>query len=337
MGSTGASTVTRLSIVFALAMLAGCASSRYEQDEEDLLARNNAADVEANASDTDPILFDIVEDGDLIAMSESRQIVSCGYIMRTGNIPLYAETQYNQEISLFPKDFFTFAVYGVYASCVEEIDKNIRLQALMNKDQWSHENRELWEEEIAQIVSRAVSKVPGLDSYRNELDYIGVTRPKSLNDLSRDVMRDTETIEYDCEAMSIVEGVLMHALDKRFLPEDGVGLKRPHNYYVAHGYASFENMASGNHAFVMSGATGNIVECTVLSLDVLADSPYYKTPPYYGVRDYAQGVPTIITMNDAAESFAVYGADLTPVDAFTIIHYHRMRLLSSAIDLGVDP
>lgn len=205
------------------------------------------------------------------------RVVNFRDILETGEAPIYTEdNQYrssygNQYIDWNSNDEFTQALKTIENSASERIENNPELQMLLKKDHWTREDRVSWEKGVSEIISEEHNKIPGLNEYRNEVnkeEYPTVERRATrLNDLSQDIKNDTKTIEHDCESHSIVEGAILQKMDNKFLPENGASeddYKIQSNYFYAVGNVNFSksNPKIGGHAFIVSSATGNVIEST---------------------------------------------------------------------------
>lgn len=176
----------------------------------------------------------------------------------------------NLKIDLNADDALNEAIDRMASGTASRIQSDRQLQNLLAKDQWTREDRVEWERKTSEIVSDELDKIPGLNKYRNENDNEGVVRSSKLNALSEDIENGTEKFEFDCEMMSIVEGVVLQAVENHFLPaDDGRGenaYKVASSYFYTRG--DFASVTSENldqmqsHAFIMSSATGNVIEAT---------------------------------------------------------------------------
>jgi hypothetical protein len=218
--------------------------------------------------------------------------VNFQYILMTGVIPsTYWNREskisdHNQMINFDSDDAFTRSLDKIQTESQKRILADSQLSGLLEKKEWSREDRVLWEKKTSKIVSDEVDKIKGLDTYRLE-DGKGTRRAIRLNDLAADIENDTKTIEFDCESMSAVEGVTLQRLENKFLPEDAPqnDYKKQSNYFRAGGSAVFNaGDKPGGHAFIVSSATGNVIEATA------HDSQYKEAVnPNYSFDDFATG------------------------------------------------
>ncbi len=150
----------------------------------------------------------------------------------------------------------------------------------MQKQEWSKEDRIVWEKNLAEIVSEQTAKIPGLDTYRNEDDYGGVTRYNRVNNLSKDIEDNTAEIEFDCETMSITEGVILQKLENHYLDSTVPGYKAATAYFYGTGeLVAGVGVEKGGHAFIVSAITGNIIEGTADGL-IPADPDGFENETY---------------------------------------------------------
>lgn len=200
-----------------------------------------------------------------------KNMVSFAYVLRTGSIPSLSVG--SQSIDWKANDSFIKTYKDLRQHIYEGIGKSKVAGDLLKLKSWTREDRAAWEREISRITSEELDKVKGLDKYRIAepgKDYKGIVadrRALRLNDLSADIDNNTTTIEFDCEAMSAVEGCLLQETDAHFLPANTNGAdtyKKASNYFYVNGWANWfrQSQKSEAHAYIVSSATGNIVEAT---------------------------------------------------------------------------
>lgn len=202
-------------------------------------------------------------------------------VLETGHMPQDggASSWNDLHIDWSSDDAFTQSIKQVRENTVERIKQDPDLQALLDKDSWSREDRVQWERSVSAIVNEEHLKMPGLSAYRNGSmvndpenegekipAYPTVERRASrLNDLSLDIENDTQTIVYSCETMSVFEGVILQQIDNEMLPDsapDG-DLKEGANYFYVVGRVNFEvgkSVSDIPHAWVVSSATTNVID-----------------------------------------------------------------------------
>ena len=232
-----------------------------------------------------------VQELDIIDLAGGHKAINFNYIDRTGNIPL-SNKAHSQSIDLSGDDAFTNAVDKIKQKTIQDIKDNPQLQGLLEKETWDEDDRAEWEERVSGIVSEKVNDIDAFDTYRNNHEA-QVQRATELNDLSQDIHNNTQEIEFECESMSIVEGLALQHADNHFLPEDnGTNtLKEQANYFRAAGEVTEGPAADfgGGHAYIISSATGNIIEPTH-DLDDHAGGPYMKaTQENYSFKDFVSG------------------------------------------------
>lgn len=157
----------------------------------------------------------------------------------------------------------------------------------MERSTWDRESRIVWERKLADTVGEETAKISGLEQYRTvpvsegplkdrfvvQGMNMGVRPAPHLNDLSSDIENGARAIRYDCSVQSAVKGAIMQRVENAMLPQHagaGAGLKERANYFWFSGSVRFAEddkapnayQAGNNHAFLASGATGNIIEAT---------------------------------------------------------------------------
>lgn len=205
------------------------------------------------------------------------------FVVETGHMPQVWWLRSNdQYIDWSSDDAFTRAITEVRENTVERIKHDPALQGLLDRDSWSREDRVAWERSVSAIVNDEHLNIPGLSQYRNVAEmvddpenpeekiqkYLDVERRATrLNDLAVDIENSTQTIEHDCETMSIFEGVILQQVDNALLPDEASegDLKKASNYFYTVGRINSYGEGMGRdspHAWVVSSATANIIEGT---------------------------------------------------------------------------
>lgn len=178
----------------------------------------------------------------------------------------------SQRVDWNADDEFNTAYDTIIERSIERIEESPELYDLRVQSSWGYDERVAWEKEIAGIVSEEMAAIKGLDRYRLDTEDYPETslRAEWVNALSQDITNSTISVEHDCETMSIIEGSILQRLDEHFLPsrtveglQDG-NLMMQHNYFYARGEVSFDptDEMPGGHAFIVSSATGNVIEAT---------------------------------------------------------------------------
>lgn len=205
----------------------------------------------------------------------------------------------SQRIDWYTQDEFNAAYEEILQNCIERIEANPAIYNLRIMPAWGHDERVAWEREISAIVSEEMDAIPGLDIYRlaNEAYPETSLRAQWINVLSDDILQGTAKIEHDCETMTLIEGSILQRLDENFLPrrtveslQDGNLMVRS-NYFYAMGYVSFDpsDTQPGGHAFIVSSATGNIIEATI-DPNVHFSSPYIQSAnPTWSFERFVRG------------------------------------------------
>lgn len=204
------------------------------------------------------------------------------------------------------------------------------MQGLLAKDEWTREDRVVWERNVSNYVNEAHANVQGLASYRNNSShdeglYMDTTdRATRLNDLSSDMENDTKIIEHDCESMSRFEGQILQKIDNKFLPVDSPDgdFKKSSNYFYSLGNTNFQMGNNGGmHAYIVSSATMNVIEAATVS-----GNPYKENiNPAMSFEDFVGG--EMIINNDGS----IYSGRQHTLDEFTRIRFERGEISADRI------
>jgi hypothetical protein len=208
----------------------------------------------------------------------------------------------DETIDLSAKDEFVSSLVKITDASSRRVARSPKLQNLLAKTTWSMRDRVTWEREITQIVSEERHGIPGLKLYRStfDSDHPARIRAKSLNELASDISRNTADIQFDCEQMSAVDGIVLQRIENAALA-GGRGLKAPASYLRVTGFLftewdqwKFEDpFVAGNHVYLMSPTTGNIIEATA---DPTENETVYREPAKgtWSVQDYLSGRDLIV-------------------------------------------
>jgi hypothetical protein len=179
----------------------------------------------------------------------------------------------SQRIDWGADDAFNDAYQTILERSIERIEAHPDLYELRVQSSWGYEERATWERTISNIVSEEMDAIPGLDQYRTGNPDIPESslRAQWVNALSTDIEGNTMSITNNCETMALIEGSILQRLDEHFLPSRTAEALREgnlmveSNYFFVIGEVSYNpsNTTPGAHAFVMSSATGNIIEATL--------------------------------------------------------------------------
>ena len=259
------------------------------------------------------------------------RMINFSLINETGNIPsvmkwegtsgIFYQTDPSsgywgsQRVDWDADDAFSSEYDGILERSIARIEENPELYDLRVMGSWGHAERVQWERGISEIVSEEMAQVPGLDSYRSTAipGYPETSlRAQFINAVSGDIENGTRSVEFDCEAMSVVEGSILQRLDQHFLPRRTIeamqegDLKMQHNYFYATGQVSFNpnDDTAGGHAFIVSSATGNVIEATN-EPNVHFFSPYIESAdPEWNFDRFVRGEVF------EGSNLYVYGGDL---------------------------
>ena len=216
----------------------------------------------------------------------------------------------SQRIDWDKNDAFTNALDDIFENAYVRINETVDLGELFKKSIWDKADRILWEQTIADIVNDETSKIPGLGIYRySDEQGRALERPPFLNALSFDIVNNSQTIEFDCEAMSVVKGLILQRIEYAFLEpqkDNEHNYKQASNYFLAMGrvIVDLSKMPIG-HAFIVSSATGNIIEATRDPYRTPYLSAYLMSnDPDYTFDDFVRGQPF------ENEHKHIYGGDI---------------------------
>lgn len=210
-------------------------------------------------------------------------LISFDYILKTGKCPALQPNVLQKILTLFQganlsidwdcKDPVTQAFDAMYDKSLLFIKDSPHLVKLLAKETWDKDDRMQWEDALSQVVSHFMDQQPGFDTYRSTAEFEGQETAKKrfskLNKLSPDIEAGTFNREFDCEAMSFIEGALIQKIENALLPAAQENQVKEHvyktcsQYYYVSGYRTNldENVQpSGAHAFIISAATANVIE-----------------------------------------------------------------------------
>lgn len=205
----------------------------------------------------------------------------------------------SQRIDWGADDAFNDAYQTILERSIERIENDPALYDLRIQSSWGHEERIAWERTISNIVSEEMDAIPGLDQYRLATEDYPETslRAQWVNALSTDIEGNTISVEHDCETMTIIEGSILQRLDEHFLPVrtpealSSGNLMVQSNYFYADGEVSFDpnDTAPSRHAFIVSSATGNIIEATLDPNRHFLDSYIESADSDWGFEKFVHG------------------------------------------------
>lgn len=264
---------------------------------------------------------------DTIVM-EGKRLVSFPYVLRTGTVA--ARPGADQFFDWKADDAFMKSYRALRASVRTAVETSPALSGLLAQPSWSRADRVTWEREVSGIVSAEMDKVVGLGDYRISEsvtdDYKGIVakqRATRLNDLARDMEKGTTDIEFDCETMAAIEGCLLQETENHFLPANangaGGGWKAAAPYFYVNGWSNWfsQSRKMGAHAYIVSSATGNVIEAT-------ADPSQGNGPPYREAADPAFSFRAFVESRITLyQSHAVYGG-YAAFDQVIKLRYDRL-------------
>jgi hypothetical protein len=221
-------------------------------------------------------------------------------------------------------DSFARAMKEIKQNTFERIENSPELQALLEKKEWTREDRMNWEEGVSEIVSEEVDKIPGLGDYRTPgADNIAIKPTTHLNRLSEDIDNAGSGAptplknEFDCDIIALVEGITLQQAENKFLPKEGAGdYKQATSYKWSIGDVDYGGTVvdatqcmpnGGRHGFIISPATAAIIEAT--SDPSEGYRAYQRPQEGYSYADFVEGKPF------ASADGKVYAGSLGGVDA----------------------
>jgi len=208
----------------------------------------------------------------------------------------------DQHVDLKSDDTYTRALETIKSESLRRIEESPDLQALKAKDSWTYEDRMAWEKGVSKIVSEEMDKIPGLDKYRTASSGDAERIPKRINDVSEDMENGTTNVQFACREMTITEGIVLQQVDNELLPkesQEGDYKARSNYFFVGGKHAnSVFSSETGGHAFIMSSATGNIIEAIRNPSDPDDRLPYTESRRgeygyKYKFEDFVKGIPFV--------------------------------------------
>jgi hypothetical protein len=156
-------------------------------------------------------------------------------------------------------------------------------------------NQANFEERLADLVGEAMaaSKYFGDKHYRSQEKDVpnGISAGRDLNHLDKKA-------EYDCEGMSHIKGLLLHYADRALV--DAGKRAEPTIFYITSGAVSGRpEDPIGGHQFLISAATGNIIEGTT------DGNSYQRTK--IGFPEHIAGFPSNTTKHDIVYTHHIVG------------------------------
>ena len=197
--------------------------------------------------------------------------ISVRAVLATGNVrDGYVEA--DQSVDLKAGDLYTQALDQiVYRASAVLREQDLRL---LEKPRWNHDDRLEWERELAQAVLVEAHKIPGLRQYRivdapgfSDIDAkyrVASRRTFRLNDLANDIAVDGHEVDYSCARQAVTEGIVAQRVEDALLPAAGADAddaRHASPWFIATGHVHMASV-TGSHEFLVSGATGSIIEAT---------------------------------------------------------------------------
>lgn len=146
---------------------------------------------------------------------------------RNDGAPLQTTINPNYTYDKNADDALNRALNQVEKNVAEKIQGDPEMQRILKLHYWDHSDRQSWEARLNEVIVTEIQKIPALAEYRSKwanpdgnfaFNFFKYDRSARLNDLSGDIDNGTKKYEYDCEAESIVSGIVMQRLEDKILP-----------------------------------------------------------------------------------------------------------------------
>jgi hypothetical protein len=232
---------------------------------------------------------------------EDDRVINFQYIIDTGEVSQGLFPGTNYDIDWESDDLFNQRIDEIEKCVLERVSQHDDLQGLINKTEWTTEDRLSWEFHLSEIVSEEVNKVAGFEEYRRsgatkiEALFSDVDRESHANEISRDLENGTQNIEFDCELMTLVEGTILQRVENGLLPESSEtegDYKKLGNYFYAQSQVAYnphedDRSEWRGHAYIISSVTGNIIEATADPDD--GKHPYtFNMDPNFSFEEFVE-------------------------------------------------
>ncbi|MBI4031019.1 MAG: hypothetical protein HY370_05030 [Proteobacteria bacterium] len=250
-------------------------------------------------------------------LRSSSRSISFHHIMETGEVDslgfhlvtILFPSNSDYSIDFKTDDKFNAAMSRLYEQTIKKIETDPRLQSLLKKDTWSPQDREKWEKLLNYAIQPEMIKEFGPYRTQDSLysSFSHVKRNPQLNALGEDIGKqgnapvavapwiqtpagEKYVVEFDCEAMSLVKGMIMQKMDDKFLPKNTKNendMKYAAEYRYNTGiHKEADTYAINSHAYIFSPATQNVIEGTSTQYVV-------NTNPGKSFQRVMQGEPVI--------------------------------------------
>tara|TARA_R110002126_G_scaffold13118_3_gene56745 strand:- start:260394 stop:261914 length:1521 start_codon:yes stop_codon:yes gene_type:complete len=218
---------------------------------------------------------DLIIKDDTPELGDDR-VINFQSIIQSGEVSLGNPIIGSYEVDWEADDLFNQRMNEIEMNVTERVSQHDALQGLVDKPEWTNQDRVSWEFHLSEIVSEEVNKISGFEEYRSSSNNIiatlfdGIDRESRANEISRDLETGGQAIEFDCELMAIVEGSILQRVENTLLPEDseqGGDYKEVGNYFYAQSQVSYDPQRDDldewrGHVYIISSVTGNIIEAT---------------------------------------------------------------------------
>lgn len=234
-------------------------------------------------------------------------------ILRTGHVREntvndrgVSEGWENMRMDLNADDSFARSVRQARDNVRERMSNDPDMQRLMQQENWGRAERVQYERRLSQLTEEETSRIPGLSNYRSSIPLSGNDRlagtparsaqsTPNLNDLRHDIDCNSGQIRWDCSRQSAVQGAIMQMVENDIMPETATpgNMRVRSDYHRAVGVVEFApgmspqggRSAGSLHAWIVSSATGNVIESTSTP-----DSSYHESlDPNYSFERAVRG------------------------------------------------
>lgn len=203
-----------------------------------------------------------------------------------------------------PNNAFTKEFLKLDESVRKAVTDDAELQDLLKKPDWSKSDRFLWEARVNDIVVEKMN-----ESYLFKFENYTTSGPgtgiRNLNNMQ-------VGMEYDCEAMSLIKGLMTQRVeDISLMTNKGGGLKQAYPYYyVRTNDVNFSDMEVSGHATVFCPALGNISDQKSIMLNGIEDYTFEDFKNSKPIAAYAQYADGSIRQASALSGMSYYSNEI---------------------------
>lgn len=238
--------------------------------------------------------------------------VNFDYIRRTGKIPLHPTIRSGDARDLYIEkieDTLGCEIQNIINQAYDEVMGYPEMQRrLTQMPSWTKEERAKFDRDIVNVSHKRLQSIPALKNYRTS-PKDDVRRSTRLNDLSSEIECNSQMLEYDCEAMSILTGYVTQSVERMIFERnpqyiDKSSWKRPMNFFLVAGGAQFlELEPSSGHTYVIT-PTGDAIESTAGTPESNLKECYIFSKNNYSIEKLHKGMAF---MGEEGRYSMVYG------------------------------